>query len=219
MMFRYGLSLITRGRWLPFRALDRAIAEIDAVIHEEITHRRAHPGDTKGKDCLSVFLRMQQEQGDDCFLDDHMIAAFQRLLLLAGYETTATTLAWVAERLVRHPHILAKLDQTLTAGDDTYLDAVIAEAMRVQLAVPYHGQVGAKGLRHERRHTSRRHDRRHLHQRPPKRANLYSDAETFDPERFVGNRPDPRHWMPFGGGAHHCLGAQFALIESRVLLR
>jgi cytochrome P450 family 135 len=48
---------------------------------------------------------------------------------------------------------------------------------------------------------------------------LYSDAETFNPERFVANRPDPRHWMPFGGGAHHCLGAQFALFESRVLLK
>ena len=58
-----------------------------------------------------------------------------------------------------------------------------------------------------------------IHVPAQKRADLYSDAGTFDPERFVGDRPDTRDWIPFGGGAHHCLGAQFALIESRVLLK
>jgi len=126
MMSRYALSLITRRHWLPFRALDRIIAEIDAVIYDEIAHRRTHHVEDHGEDCLSIFLRMQNEQSDGLLLDDHMIAAFQRLLLLAGYETTGTTLAWVAERLVRHPAVLAKLHQTVAAGDDSYLDAVIA---------------------------------------------------------------------------------------------
>jgi cytochrome P450 len=219
MMLRYGLSLIARGRWLPFRALDHALAEIDTVIYDEIAHCRTHPAEDHRKDCLSIFLDIQKEHGDAGLLDDYMIAAFQRLLLLAGYETTATTLAWVAERLVRHPDVSARLDQTLPVGDDSYIDAVIAEAMRVRPAVPItvrsvektcamNGLLLPAGTIVVIYINALQH-----------RADLYSDAETFNPERFVANRPDPRHWMPFGGGAHHCLGAQFALFESRVLLK
>ena len=166
-----------------------------------------------------VLLKIQQQDDEGGFLDDRMIAALMRLLLIAGHETTAATLAWTAERLVRHPEVMTKLYQTLAAGDETYLDAVIAEAMRVRPPVPV---------------TLRAVERdcvindlavpagtivmlyiNAIH----KRADLYPDPLRFDPERFAGHRPDTRHWMPFGGGAHYCVGAQLSLLESRALLR
>lgn len=219
MMGRYGLAMMAKGKWLPFKALDAATAKVDAVVAQEVASRRANPTVDTGKDCLSIFLDIQREDGKGGFLDDQMLAAFMRLLLLAGYETTATTLAWTAERLVRHPEVMTKLDDTLAAGDETYLDAVIAEAMRVRPAVPITVRAVVRDCIINdlalpagtivMLYVNAIH----------KRADLYPDPDRFDPERFVGQRPDPRHWMPFGGGAHYCLGAQLSLLESRVLLR
>ena len=141
------------------------------------------------------------------------------MLLLAGYETTATTLAWVAERLVRHPEVMAKLDETLAAGDETYLDAVIAEAMRVRPAVPVTVRAVQRDCVINGLALPAGTIVMLYINAIQKRADLYPYPERFDPERFVAERPDPRHWMPFGGGAHHCLGAQLSLVESRILLR
>jgi hypothetical protein len=40
----------------------------------------------------------------------------------------------------------------------------------------------------------------------------------FNPERFLGRRPDPRTWIPFGGGERRCLGASLAMLELREVL-
>jgi cytochrome P450 len=49
---------------------------------------------------------------------------------------------------------------------------------------------------------------------------LYPDASTFRPERFLGpDAPDTYTWIPFGGGTRRCLGASFALMEMRVVIR
>jgi cytochrome P450 family 138 len=44
-------------------------------------------------------------------------------------------------------------------------------------------------------------------------------AASFDPERFIGQKPDTYSWVPFGGGTRRCLGASFALFEMDVVLR
>jgi cytochrome P450 family 135 len=46
----------------------------------------------------------------------------------------------------------------------------------------------------------------------------YEAADTFQPERFLGRRPNPGSWLPFGGGDRRCLGASLALLELRVVL-
>ena len=136
LALRYAASMASRGRWLPFPALDRVLAGLDQVTYDEIAARRAAPGDTERRDCLAIFLRIQ-ETDDQGLMDDEMIAGFQRLLLVAGNDTTAATLSWVAERLVRHPEVLQRLEETLAAGDDTYLDAVITETLRLRPTVPF----------------------------------------------------------------------------------
>ncbi len=58
-------------------------------------------------------------------------------LLLAGHETTATSVAWAVERLVRHPQKLARLTAEIDAGEsDEYLMAVVNETLRVRPVVP-----------------------------------------------------------------------------------
>jgi len=53
-----------------------------------------------------------------------------------------------------------------------------------------------------------------------RREDLYPDAGEFRPERFLGpDPPDTYTWIPFGGGTRRCLGASFALMEMRIVMR
>ena len=53
-----------------------------------------------------------------------------------------------------------------------------------------------------------------------RRDDLYPDPAAFRPERFLGpDAPDTYTWMPFGGGTRRCLGASFAQMEMRIVLR
>jgi cytochrome P450 len=48
---------------------------------------------------------------------------------------------------------------------------------------------------------------------------VYPDAGRFDPDRMVGATLSPTTWFPFGGGNRRCLGATFAMVEMRIVLR
>jgi cytochrome P450 len=48
---------------------------------------------------------------------------------------------------------------------------------------------------------------------------LYERPEEFEPERFLGEAPETFSWIPFGGGIRRCIGASFALLEMRLILR
>jgi cytochrome P450 len=50
----------------------------------------------------------------------------------------------------------------------------------------------------------------HQHTRPA--------PDAFIADRFLGRHPDPRTWLPFGGGERRCLGASLALLELREIL-
>jgi cytochrome P450 len=47
----------------------------------------------------------------------------------------------------------------------------------------------------------------------------FPDPDRFDPQRFVGTRPNTFAWVPFGGGTRRCVGAAFANMEMDVVLR
>jgi cytochrome P450 family 138 len=48
---------------------------------------------------------------------------------------------------------------------------------------------------------------------------VFHDARRFDPDRFMSRRPGPAEWIPYGGGVRRCIGAAFATMEIRVVLR
>ena len=49
---------------------------------------------------------------------------------------------------------------------------------------------------------------------------VYPDPFAFRPERFLGDDgPETYSWIPFGGGTRRCIGAAFAELELRVVLR
>lgn len=218
LALRYAASMASRGRWLPFPALDRVLARLDQVTYDEIASRRSSGDYTERRDCLAIFLRIQ-EADDEGLMDDELIAGFQRLLLVAGYDTTAATLSWVVERLVRHPNVLERVEETLAAGDDAYLDAVITETLRLRPTVPFTVRAVKRDVVLNDVFLPRGSMVFLYINGIHRRGDLYDAPDEFRPERFLDTTPDPYHWLPFGGGINRCLGAQMATFEARVLLR
>ena len=209
------LSTALRGRWVAIPRLARTAAAVDAIVLEEIAERRRTG--SRSDDCLTMYLELN-EQADER-RDDAFLARSMRGLMLAGYAATMVTLGWFADLLVHHSDALAALEQSLDRGEEGYLDAVIAETLRLRPALPFTGRralaaFNLNGLLVPRG-TFIMIAIMALHER----ADLYPDPLAFRPERFLSSRPQAYTWVPFGGGVHYCLGAEFALFEARVLLR
>ncbi len=219
---RIGMLPVLRddhGRYSPggmFRALVR---EIDEPLLAEIADRRAgRAGYGPGSDdVLSLLLQARDEDGSpmsDATLRDELMT-----LLVAGHETTGTSLAWTFERLLRHPRALAALEAEIEDGGEEYLDAVIRESLRLRPVLPIVARRCAAPyelLGHELPVGTIVSPCIFLTHR---RADLYPEPEAFRPERFLGRAPDTYAWLPFGGGVRRCLGAGFALLEMRIVLR
>ncbi len=200
----------------PFPRIRRAVAAIDAVVLEEVNERK-RTGELERGDVLGMFLRTPDEHGRP--MPDNELCDAMRTLLIGGHETTATTLAWVLERATRHPDVVARLNSAALDGDDDYIDAVIQEAMRLRPVFPMTTRLATEpfelpGLTIPAGtmvipYITLVH----------RRADLYPDPLTFRPERFLDTHAGIFTWIPFGGGARRCIGATFAQIEARVVLR
>ena len=200
-----------RFPWLRMTKLKRAI---DEALYRMIAARRQKPG---GTDVLAMMIEAHDEQGNpmtDVEIRDELVT-----LLLAGHETTATSLAWTFDQLLAHPHTFAKLQNELAAGRDAYLDAVIRETLRVRPIVPLIGRHVAKPFQLGKwliPPGSRIAPSIYLSGRNPE---AYPWPERFDPDRWIGVKPDPYTWLPFGGGIRRCIGMAFAQFEMRVVLQ
>jgi cytochrome P450 family 135 len=199
------------------RPLERAMRAIDELLYAEIARRRGVADLDERTDIMSLLLCARDEAGermDDGELRDQLLT-----LLLAGHETTATSLAWAFERLVRHPAVLGRLREGLEAGEDAYLDAVIDETLRDRPVVP----LAIRELQADAR-VGEAVYRRGTLLAPSTwlvnhRVETYGDPYAFRPERFCEEGPDTYAWIPFGGGIRRCLGAAFARFEMQSVLR
>jgi len=218
---------IDLGRWTPWGRFVRNRAAIRAVLLDEIARRRAE-GTAGRSDILSLLVDARDEQGapmSDAELLDEMFT-----LLMAGQETTATSLAWVFYHLLRHPDALARLRAELgrVVGSGPveaqhlpqleYLDAVTKESARLtpvatnvmrRLHAP--ARIGGLDLPAGVSVSASIYATHH-------RPDLWPDPERFLPERFLGTRPSPNTFFPFGGGVRRCLGAAFATYQLKIVL-
>jgi cytochrome P450 len=208
----------TYGRYSPWGRLANYRRQYDAVIDDLIETVTADPDFEARDDVLTLLLRSTYEDGSAMSRRD--IADELLTLLAAGHETTASTLAWVFERITRHPDVLAKLEAEAATEDNEYRQAVILEVQRVRTVIDFAG-------RHVYAPTFQLGDWviprgfsivvpiAHIHERE----NDYADPDRFDPQRFVGNRPSTSSFLPYGGGTRRCVGAVFANVEMDVVLR
>jgi cytochrome P450 len=202
-------AIPTLGHVGPWRRYRETVAQANVLLREEIAARREDTRLAERQDVLSALVHVGE-------MDDEELRDQIMTLLLAGHETTTTGLAWAFERLLRHPQILARARE----GDDAYLDAVVAETLRVRPVIPavlrqLQAPIELGGF-HVPAGVTIMPAITLMHADP----GLYPEPERFMPERFLENGESTTYtWIPFGGGRRRCLGAAFASFEMRVALR
>ncbi len=194
---------------------------LDRPTYAVIAARRGAADLDERRDILSLLLHARTEDGEA--LTDHELRDELLSLVLAGHETTANTLAWAWERLVRTPSAHAHLVDAVRSGDEEEsaeaIEAVIVESMRSRPVIPIIGRRVAVPWRlgdyDVPAETPVLISILLLHHRE----DLYSDPFAFRPERWAGHKPGTYEWIPFGGGIRRCLGAALAMAEMRAVLR
>lgn len=205
------------GRWSPWRRFTIMRTELDDIFTTLIAKAEADPDLDRRTDILSLLLQARYEDGQAMSHNDIGDELFT--LVVAGHETTATSLAWSLERLRRHPEILARLVEEVSTGETELLQAFVYEVLRTRpiidavsrqviapsialgpWVIPQDYTVTVNiGLVHENEA-------------------VFRDAGVFDPDRFLGSAPETYSWVPFGGGSRRCPGAAFANLEMLTVL-
>jgi cytochrome P450 family 135 len=196
-----------RSTWRQFIA---ARGRVDELLARIIRRRKAEP---RGHGDLLEML-LEAGQISDSELRDNLVS-----IIVAGHETTASTLAWAVQLIAHHPRVQERLIGELDVGGDEYLAATINEVIRhrpVFLFTPpravhrpieiggwtYHPPVHLLGCTYL------------MHHAPE----LFANPRVFRPERFL-EAPRQTTWLPWGGGRKVCPGRHLAVLELRVVLR
>jgi cytochrome P450 family 135 len=211
------LAVVGPQRLTRMRMFRRELEPTDALIYEEIARRRAAPDLEQREDVLSMLLQARHEDGSP--MSDKELRDELMTLVVAGHETTASSLAWAVERLARHPHMIDRLREEAAAGEDEYVDAVIKETMRLRpilslvlrkLTEPM--EIGGWELPAGVKVAPCIYL---VHRRP----DVYPEPLRFRPERFLEQPAGTYTWFPFGGGVRRCIGASFAQLEMKIVLQ
>jgi cytochrome P450 len=204
----------------PKGLLAAVMAMVDRQMYAVIRERRAAGDHERRGDVLSLLLAASDEDGRP--LTDHELRDELMSLVLAGHETTANSLAWTFERLLRTPVAYARLRELVRGADrpaaQAYVEATIHEGMRSRPVIPMIARMVMRRWRLGAYAVPSRtpvavsivalHHRR----------DVYPDPHVFDPARFLAAKPGTYTWIPFGGGIRRCLGATLAMAEQRVVI-
>jgi cytochrome P450 len=203
-------------RFGPFAEFARLQRETDELIFELIDERRADDGERD--DVLAMLLEARHE--DDSPMSAQELRDELMTLLVAGHETTASSLSWAFERLARSPRVLSRLVAELDSDGDAYLVATIQETLRRRPVLPnveprlvkepfeVGGWTYPMGVCLVPNAYLIHHD-----------PEIYPDPYEFRPERFLDEPPGTYTWIPFGGGRRRCIGASFAMLEMQIVIR
>jgi cytochrome P450 len=212
------------------RRLRWATRELDRVVFDIIRRRQESP--VGHADLLAMLMEMRDadtgEGMNSVQLRDEVMT-----FVLAGHETTAVTLAWAVHLLARNPEIERRLraeiehaigdrpPQLADLGNLPMARRVIEETLRLfppigaiqrqaiggdeidGCAIPAGARIVVCAYA--------------MHRDPA----LWPDPERFDPDRFLPDRSEGRHrfaYIPFGGGPRLCIGNEFAMMETQIVL-
>ncbi|MGW1378487.1 cytochrome P450 [Streptomyces sp. NPDC002446] len=226
---------IPRGWPTPGNLRARAATdELNALCDRIVADRRAVSGaddDGQGDDLLSLLVAAGNDE--DGSLDATEVREQVLIFLLAGHETTATSLAFTLHLLARHPEEQTKVreeidrvlaDRVPTAADLDrlpYLTQALKESMRLYPAAPVISRRAVTATELCGFRIPAGADvvvASWVTHRDPA---LWEDPERFDPSRFAPEREAARHryaWFPFGGGPRACIGQHFSMLESVLAL-
>lgn len=216
--------------WLPTPAnqrFNKALAHLDRTVDTVLAQRR-RSADTGATDFVGLLLQADERYREDAkSLRDEVLT-----MILAGHETISNALCWTLYLLAKHPEVQERLHAELDgAGDaDTveqlgalrYLDAVIDEALRLYPPVWIFTRLAEEDDVLDGVPIPKGSVMVICPYVIHRRADLWHDADAFDPTRFVeggeaSRQPRCAH-MPFGAGARMCIGAGFSMLEAKAAL-
>ena len=234
-LLRTMLNRMTSRRWLLTQALRASVAgpqppraelpgsvhslvaPVDEFLYDELRRRRTVPDLESRDDILSLLVQARYEDGST--MSDHELRDELITLLIAGHESTATALAWAFERLLRFPDKLERLRAEAHTDRDDYADAIVKETLRLRpvltIVLRKLAEPMALGGYELPAGTWLAPCAYLIH----RREDVYPEPLRFLPERFLEQPAGTYTWLPFGGGVRRCLGASFAQLEMKQVLR
>jgi cytochrome P450 len=206
------------GSTEPTGLVRAGVALLDRATYPVIAARRRAADLQERGDILSLLLSATTEDGE--LLSDRELRDELLTLVLAGFETTANSLAWAWERLLRTPSAYERLRESVRSGEraDEHVEAAIVEAMRSRPVIPIVGRRVAVPWRLGEYVLPAGSAISLSILLVHHREDLYPDPFAFRPERWLERKPGTYEWIPFGGGTRRCLGAALAMAEQRVVL-
>ncbi|KAM9492994.1 cytochrome P450 3A27-like [Salvelinus alpinus] len=167
-------------------------------------------------------------------LTDHEILSQAMIFIFGGYETSSSTMSFLAYNLATNPHTMTKLQEDIDTVFPNkapiqyealmqmdYLDCVLNESLRLYPVAPRLDRVAKKTVEINGivipKDCVVMVPTWTLHRDPE----IWSDPEEFKPERFSKENKesiDPYTYMPFGAGPRNCIGMRFALIMIKLAM-
>jgi cytochrome P450 len=204
---------------LPHWHARRARAWLDRRLQGIIDAARS--GAARG---LVAELVRSKDAGDLAMSDEQLVDNL-RLLVFAGHETTASTMAWIIGELAQRPEVWRTLCEEASGKElprsprdlksFPYAEAVFRETLRLHPSVVIQGRRVTEDFEIAGRVVPRGAVITvpiiHLTRHP----DLYERPDELVPERWLGRSgaPSPLELVPFGGGPHFCLGYHIAWME------
>jgi cytochrome P450 len=244
-VFKRIFAPLPMWRWFPSaadRQLAHSVAAVTAAIDAFIAQararlaadaaRREHP-----QNLLEAMLVAADEPGSG--IDDPQVAGNVLIMLLAGEDTTANTLAWMIHLLWQHPGALAQAQAevrrvcsasaapTLAELEQLdYVEACAHEAMRLRPVAPQNGMQALRDTTLGDVHIPAGMVVLAVMRRDAVSLRHIPNAAAFDPARWLGSDGGPaqaasaakRISMPFGAGPRICPGRYLALLEIKMAM-
>lgn len=218
--------------WCPLKANTdyvNANADLRRMIREIITERRKHVGGKRsanvdGRDLLTFML----EERSDAWTDEEILGHLLNFMS-AGHETTAGTMTWAVHAMASHPELQKRLRAEIQALPENYtlaeiesspyMNAFIHETLRLyapSFQAPREAgeDVTLCGVFIPKGTTMNLN---------PQIINKHSDvwgptADSFDPERWLGDPVEAYAFQSFINGPRMCIGKNFAVLELKTLM-
>lgn len=206
-----GKRSITAGQ-----GFNRAMRPVEDLVLAEVRRYRSEPNGHGPENILAMLDRAYAEDGSsggEEKLRDELVT-----MLSDG--PTATSLAWVFERLLRHPDKLERLrDEVLQDEGEEYLDAVVTETLRLCPTVPVVMRRLVEPMRLGEYVIPADTIVAPCVYLMHRREDIYPQPERFLPERFLEDSAGTYTWIPFGGGVRRCVAASFAPLEMKRVIQ